>query len=244
MDGPAIHVEQGGREGPLLVLIHGLGATVGVWSPMLETAATRWPGRWLVLDLPGHGRSARLPRYAVADYASALRPVLDGADVLLGHSLGGVVAAALSSAVAPRAVFALGVKIDWTEEELARFHGLAAKPARRFEVEDEALRFHARLAGLEAEPGSPLLAGGARQVDDGWTAALDPAAFVVAAPDMARLARTAPCPVHLACGERDQMVGVGRLRDFDSKAIALPKAGHNAMVDRPDAVWDWVLSAL
>jgi pimeloyl-ACP methyl ester carboxylesterase len=31
-----------------------------------------------------------------------------------------------------------------------------------------------------------------------------------------------------------------RLRDFDSQAFAIAGAGHNAMVDAPGAVWDWL----
>ena len=241
----SIHVERGGQEGPLIVLLHGLGATAGVWRPMVDRAAARWPGRWLAVDLPGHGGSARLPSYRVADYAAALGPVVAEADVLLGHSLGGVIACALSTGLKPRAVFALGVKIDWTRNELARFRDMATKPPRRFASEAEALSYHARLSGLGSlDSGSPLLARGARRDEEGWSAALDPAAFAVETPDMEDLIRRAPCPVHLACGEGDQMIGVGRMRDFDPDAIALAEAGHNAMVDRPDAVWDWVLAKL
>jgi pimeloyl-ACP methyl ester carboxylesterase len=240
-----IHIERGGEEGPLLVLLHGLGATAGVWAPMLDRAVARWPGRWLTVDLPGHGGSDRLSSYRLDDYVAALSPVLTGANILLGHSLGGVIGCALSTGLSPLAVFALGVKIDWADAELARFGEMAAKPPRRFPSEEEALRYHARLSGLgQANSSEALLARGARRDGEEWTAALDPAAFAVQAPDMAELIRRAPCPVHLACGEGDPMVGVERMRDFDPGAVAIPDAGHNAMVDRPDAVWDWVLSKL
>lgn len=240
-----IHVERGGEEGPLLVLLHGLGATAGVWAPMLDRAVARWPGRWLTVDLPGHGGSGRLSSYRLDDYVAALSPVLTGANILLGHSLGGVIGCALSRSLNPLAVFALGVKIDWADAELARFGEMAAKPPRRFASEEEALGYHARLSGLgQVHSGDALLARGARRDAEEWTAALDPAAFAVGAPDMAELIRRAPCPVHLACGEGDPMVGVERMRDFDPGAIAIADAGHNAMVDRPDAVWDWVLSKL
>jgi pimeloyl-ACP methyl ester carboxylesterase len=240
-----IHAERGGEEGPLLVLLHGLGATAGVWTPMLDRAPARWPGRWLTVDLPGHGRSCRLPSYRLDDYVAALGPVLASADMIVGHSLGGVIGCALSTSLNPLAVFALGVKIDWADAELARFGELAAKPSRRFPSEEEALGYHARLSGLgQVNSSETLLARGARRDEDGWTAALDPAAFAVEAPDMAELIRRAPCPVHLACGEGDPMIGVERMRDFDPGAIAIADAGHNAMVDQPDAVWDWVLSKL
>jgi pimeloyl-ACP methyl ester carboxylesterase len=240
-----IHIERGGEEGPLLVLLHGLGATAGVWAPMLDRAVGRWPGRWLTVDLPGHGGSGRLSSYRLDDYAAALNPVVAGADIVLGHSLGGVIGCALSTRLNPLAVFALGVKIDWADAELARFGEMATKPPRRSPSEEEALGYHARLSGLgNVNSSDALLARGARRDGDGWSAALDPAAFAVEAPDMAELIRRAPCPVHLACGEGDPMVRVERMRDFDPGAVAIPDAGHNAMVDRPDAVWDWVLSKL
>ena len=47
--------DAGGEGEPLLVLLHGLGATRQVFRPMLEQAC--WKGRWLAIDLPGHGGS-------------------------------------------------------------------------------------------------------------------------------------------------------------------------------------------
>lgn len=241
LDSANIHVERGGGHGPLLVMIHGLGATAGVWRPMLDRAAEHWPGRWIAVDLPGHGRSAPLESYDLAEYGTALRPLVTGSDVILGHSLGGGIAASLAARIALHAVFALGVKIDWTDAEQARFRELATKPARRFESEEDATRFHARLAGLDhADARSPLLARGVRREQGHWTSALDPRAFAVSPPDMTHLVQSARCPVHLACGEYDPMISVERLRDFDRNAVAIAGAGHNAMVDSPLAVWDWI----
>ena len=175
-----IHLDRGGSSDALLVLLHGLGATAGVWSRFSATAS----GRWIAPDLPGHGNSAPLSTYRVADYADALAPVLaEGAEgqpvTVLGHSLGGVIALALAARLeCVERVFALGVKVDWSEAELDRMQGLAAKPPRTFGTEAEALAFHARLAGLDGVvPDSPLLARGARQDGDAWRASMDPRAF-------------------------------------------------------------------
>ena len=52
----------GGAGEPVLLLLHGLGATADVWDGWRPLLAERWPGRWLAPDLPGHGGSAPLPR--------------------------------------------------------------------------------------------------------------------------------------------------------------------------------------
>ena len=224
-------------------MIHGLGATAAVWGPMIELAASHWAGRWIVLDLPGHGRSGRLKSYSIDDYVATLEPILRGADVLLGHSLGGVIAAALGPSVQPRAIFAMGVKVDWTAEELARMRDLSQRPPRIFPTQEDALSHHARLAGLPAQEDLSLLSGGLREIDGSWEAALDPCAFAIDPPDMSELVRASPCRIRLACGDRDPMVAVKRLQRIDAEAVSFENAGHNAMVEQPAAVWSWLSAA-
>ena len=97
-----IAFDAGGRGAPLLVLLHGLGATAAVWTPMLDSVTAQWPGRWIAPDLPGHGGSGTIARYHQADYVGALAPFLReqaaGEPVtLLGHSLGGTLSLALAA---------------------------------------------------------------------------------------------------------------------------------------------------
>ena len=89
------------REGtgrPLL-LVHGFGAEANGWRPMLAGYDGERP--ILALDLPGHGAS---PLDAVADFAglvdaveAGLHEAAIGPVDLVGHSLGGAVAAALAA---------------------------------------------------------------------------------------------------------------------------------------------------
>lgn len=52
----------------------------------------------LSLDLPGHGDAPRAPRYRLTDMAEAVEATMgEGPAVLYGHSLGGLVAAAVAS---------------------------------------------------------------------------------------------------------------------------------------------------
>jgi pimeloyl-ACP methyl ester carboxylesterase len=231
----------------LLIFIHGLCATSRVWLPMIETIDAHWQGRWAAIDLRGHGRAPKRSAYAIADYANDLAEFVDaqgaGHVTLLGHSLGGAVALA-AAAIAPpvERVFALGVKVDWAAEELERMHALSLRPPRCFALQEEALAQHAREAGLEADTASALLDAGVVLGEAGWQSAMDRAALAIDPADMPRLLAAARCPIHLACGDRDLMVHVDRLRDFDRDAASIAASGHNAMVDAPARVWAWLES--
>src|SRR5690349_753711 len=109
-----LYAEEGGSGADVLVLLHGLGATGAVWTPLIEIISACWRGRWFAPDLPGHGRSPRALRYSVEDAALAVRDALTarvetgGHMVVLGHSFGGAIALALASGrfgVQPSAVF-------------------------------------------------------------------------------------------------------------------------------------------
>lgn len=244
-----IAFERSGESGPVLVLLHGLGATGAVWSAFLDAAPRAWEGSVVALDLPGHGASASMAAYQPDGYAAALAPLIakqaDGQPVtLLGHSLGGVIALALADRrfeLPAAAVFGLGIKALWTYEELVRLAILSRRPPRQFATEEEALGQHARMCGLEdAQP--TLLRRGVAQNETGWALAMDPAALAITPPSLAELVDASPCPIHLARGDRDWMADEATLRTLDSTSVSLREAGHNAMVDQPEGVWAWLLA--
>jgi pimeloyl-ACP methyl ester carboxylesterase len=175
-----VRVLSGGSGAPLLLLLHGLGATAEVWDGWRPHLAERWPGRWLAPDLPGHGGSPPLPRYSFGALAAAVAEIAgdagDAGDVVvLGHSLGGVVGLALGSGwfgVPVRTVVGLGMKVSWTPEELARARALADRPVQDFATRDEAARRHLRvsgLAGLVAADAPAACAGTATAGGSPWT---------------------------------------------------------------------------
>ena len=84
-------------ENPTLVLLHGLGATGHVWDSFIETV--NWSGRVIAPDLPGHGAAAWADSYSFGAMASDVSDLLgvDEPYVVLGHSMGGGVGAALST---------------------------------------------------------------------------------------------------------------------------------------------------
>ncbi|MEU8525583.1 MULTISPECIES: alpha/beta fold hydrolase [Streptomyces] len=101
LDDGDIHVCQDGpRNAPALLLIHGSASSTRSWNPLLPLLTGTH--RVIRIDLLGHGRSAKPAdrSYAIHDQARRAGMALDrlGAEhaVVVGHSSGGVVATALA----------------------------------------------------------------------------------------------------------------------------------------------------
>jgi pimeloyl-ACP methyl ester carboxylesterase len=236
-----LRVHEGGSGEPVLVLLHGLGATADVWARWTPLLAERWPGRWLAPDLPGHGGSRPLAEYTFDGLAAAVADVIQpGAHVVVfGHSLGGVVALALASgryAVPVRAVIGVGIKVAWTDEELDRARALANRPIAWFATRDEAAVRYLRVSGLAGlmPADDPAVGGGLCEQDGRWRLAMDPEAFAVGAPDVADLLAQTQSEVTLARGERDPMNSDEQLARLGVATVTLPGLGHNAHVEDPE----------
>lgn len=236
----------GSDSGPLLVLLPGLGATAEVFAGVEQVLADSWSGGWLAIDLPGHGRSTWDPPYTFAGHAKAVRSLLphDRDLVVLGHSMGGVVALELADGATPvpTAVVAFGVKVDWPEEHVAGAARMAARPVACVASRAEAVDRYLKLAGLSGlvDPTDPTTDAGLVETPEGWRVAQDPATFGVGVPDMAGLLARAVCPVVLARGEGDPMVSEADLRALVTEPVTLRGLGHNAHVEDPAAVVELV----
>lgn len=82
--------------GPTVVLVHGLGSRASYWFPVARDLAR--DHRVVLVELPGHGQAA-MPHPFTLDQATLMldRAIADQGDepvVLVGHSVGGLVAAA------------------------------------------------------------------------------------------------------------------------------------------------------
>lgn len=228
-----LRVRRGGTGGPTVVLLHGLGATGEVWDGLIDLL----PGAWVAPDLPGHGGSAPLGSYSFAVVADAVADLVDPAgSVLLGHSFGGVVALHLAARPGVRRVVGLGIKVDWTPDELSRAAAMASREPAVFDTREEALARHLRVSGL-ADPDSAAAAAGVVPAEGGrFRLAMDPRTFGVGEPDVASLLAAGPVPVVLARGEHDHMVTAAQLARLVDDPVELPGLGHNAHVEDPAAV--------
>jgi pimeloyl-ACP methyl ester carboxylesterase len=92
---------------PLVLLIHGAGMLAHAWAPIVPGLLPGW--RIIAPDLRGHGESDWVtpPRYVIEDFAGDLLGVLDALAaqpaVLIGHSMGGRIAAWIAAHAAQRA---------------------------------------------------------------------------------------------------------------------------------------------
>ncbi|MDW7673026.1 MAG: alpha/beta hydrolase [Bacillota bacterium] len=86
--------QQGPKEGPTLLFIHGAGGTKKNWHyQWLE-----FKGKYSIIavDLPGHGESSAASANKISDYSQAIAQLLKGLSldrvILVGHSMGGAIA--------------------------------------------------------------------------------------------------------------------------------------------------------
>jgi pimeloyl-ACP methyl ester carboxylesterase len=90
-----VHYLEAGQ-GPVLVLVHGLGSSSEAWRDSIRYLARGY--RVVALDLPGYGKSDK-PRadYSVEYHAAALNDLIDalgaGKVALVGNSMGGWISA-------------------------------------------------------------------------------------------------------------------------------------------------------
>lgn len=127
----AMYVVQDGAPGaPVLLLIHGLGASTAWWDPVVPLLASTY--RVIRVDLLGHGRSTSpaqgydIPAQARRISAALDALAVDRVSVVVGHSTGGYVATALAE-MRPGSVSALALigtgpssDVDTSDSPLSR----------------------------------------------------------------------------------------------------------------------------
>lgn len=244
-----------------LVLIHGLGATPGVWDGVVD--ALDWQGQIVLPALPGHADAAWTGEYSVPalaeSVASAVTAAVSSAGavssgdgpsaervLVAGHSLGGAVGIELASGrygLTVDGVLGLGIKTTWTEEDVAGMASVAGRGVRWYPTRDEAVARFLRLAGLDGvvDPKHPatvgaVVAGLGEDLDRGWRVAQDPATFAQEPVDMPALLGAARCRVWLGAGEHDEMATEQELAAFTDSPHVAAGRGHNVQVEDPSWV--------
>src|SRR5947209_13892919 len=205
-------VESGGSGAPTLLLLHGLGGNGAVWRNLLPFVEKHWVGRWIAPDLLGHGRSPVSPLYSYGAHAAAIaQAVGQGARVVvIGHSMGGVIGLMLATGWFGMEVthaLTLGVKLNWSANDLARMASLAEAPVRWFDNREAALERYLRLAGLSGSAASvsEMASAGILEEPGRFRLAADPRIHLVGEPPIEDLMSVIKAPVHFAAGAADQM---------------------------------------
>jgi pimeloyl-ACP methyl ester carboxylesterase len=238
-------VAQGGTGESLLVLLHGLGANASVWNAMMPSIERSWQGRWIAPDFRGHGRSAFVGPYGYGTHATDIASLIADEShrvIVVGHSFGGVVGALLATGwFGPRIakLFAFGIKLKWSTEEIAKSQELAGKPARVFPGRAEAIQRYLKTAGLFGlvSPDSDDAAIGVTEGPGGYQVRMDPRVFGAVGPSIPGIFSQVTAPFRLAAGAKDPMVSAEDMLQIDKSARVFVGAGHNVHCEQPEELW-------
>ena len=230
------YVTRGPPGAPDLLLLHGLGDSLAGWAQVVDPLSRRH--RVHLLDLPGHGLSARPPDWrletlvlAVGHYARGLRT-----PVVAGHSLGGWIALRLARAL-PLAGLQLinpgGAALD--PARWAPFRELVSARDRRGVERYLAAAFHRPPLLLRLLPGEVISAMWTESAR-GLLDAIGPQDFITG--DELRALRL---PVRLIWGARDRLLPEGTRAFFqrglpDADLVELAGAGHLPHLESPRAL--------
>jgi pimeloyl-ACP methyl ester carboxylesterase len=257
-DGPAIaYTDAGDDHGHALVLLHGLSANSTSWAPVVARTAREW--RSYALDFRGHGRSDRTPgRYRLVDYvddADRLLQVIGEPAIVVGHSLGAIVAASLAQDRHPlvAAVFLEDPPLYVVEPgvfaggSLARGFTVLRDHIQRLQAEGAPVETYRDLLAASPHPAGDRLgdhlhddaiwsrAGSLAQTDpDAITAVLDGTTFAAWDPDrpLHRPALVVRAdPAYDAAFQPDHEHRLHRTSPR-VEVVPMPGAGHNIRGDR------------
>lgn len=239
-----LYCETRGSGSPTFLLLHGMSANGAVWEPFARLLAAKYPGKILIPDLRGHGRSPHGTHYGYGQHAADVAELLGREEraYVIGHSMGGAVGLALASGwfgVRIEGLLAFSTKVGFSADELSRLQQLAQAPVRWFDSQSEATARFLKVAGLEGlmNADSAAARAGVREEGGRYRLAADPAHLsVTTGPALETLLANARTRVVLACGANDRMVPTADLRALAPDAVELPGLGHNLHVEDPHAL--------
>lgn len=83
-------------EGAQIVLLHGVGLRAEAWNRQIDALSGQY--HVIALDMPGHGGSAvRQNMTGVSDYGDAVLAAFEGPALIVGHSMGAMIALDLAA---------------------------------------------------------------------------------------------------------------------------------------------------
>jgi pimeloyl-ACP methyl ester carboxylesterase len=218
-----------------LILVHGAGGSRLDWPKSLRRLPV---ANTIVLDLPGHGKSAGPARQSIADYAKVAVAFMDALRLnealLMGHSMGGAVVQQLALDYPDRVV---GLILIGTGAKL-RVHPL---------ILDRILSDQSAVANLLAEWfWSPDTPADVRQMTVEGNMAVDPQTLfhdyaACDAFDIRSRLHEIRAPVLVISGDQDRMTPVNYgeyLREHLPLAelVVIKGGGHMMALEQPDLV--------
>lgn len=237
----------GEADRPGLVLIHGGAAHAHWWA---HVAPLLGEYRVVAPDLSGHGDSGRRPEYRVDRWteevlAAAGHVAMDGRPVLIGHSMGGFVAAATAvrggDDVAGLIVLDSPMVSEDPEVEAARIGKAFGRPGTYPDLETAVARFRTVPPQQHYDPHvvAHVARKSLRRTDVGWVWKFDPRLFrAISRSAAAEQLPHLRCRVALLRAEHGLVTPeIGRIMyealGRVAPVVEVPEAGHHMMLDQP-----------
>ena len=249
---PIAHRQLGSPDAPVLVLVHGLGASGRALERVAPLLAARF--RVIVPDLPGFGETGGEPT-TIEGMARAVLAVVDAeAFVAAGHSMGGLVATALAELAPDRVTRLVLVNAPPTYESRTAARGRGER-ILKLPVIGDLLWNRMSDDQIRASMRSAFAPG--HDVDDVFVEDLKRttrAAFTGSSSAIDDYLRRRPLPQRVAAltqqafvifGERDGRVAPGSLDGYGPVANAtvatIPEAGHTPVWEAPERTAELIL---
>ena len=232
---------------PGLVLVHGGAAHAHWWSAIAPLIGDY---RVVALDLSGHGDSGRRPDYRVGRWTEEVLAAADhvsmaGPPVLVGHSMGGFVAAATAVRGGPSVAGLIVLDSPMVQEdaevEAARVGQAFGAPRPYADLETAVSRFRTVPRHEKYDPHiiDFVARHSLRETDQGWVWKFDPRLFkAISRSAAADQLPHIQCRVALLRAEFGLVTPeIGRIM-YESlgrvaPVVEIPLAGHHMMLDQP-----------
>lgn len=221
--------------GPTRVYVHGLGAASAVYHAHIAARPELAGRRSLFVDLPGHGISDRPADfgYSLEEHADALAAALDEARVagaeIVAHSMGGSVAIVLAHRRGD-----LVSRLVLTEANLDPNPAVTGGSSEiaSYEEEDFVVDGHARvLERVGSQWAATMRLADSRALHRSATGLVRGTQ-----PTMRALLVGLPMErVFLQGARSGELVGADELVASGVRVLTVPNAGHNVMLDKPEA---------
>ncbi len=262
VNGLSVHyLEWGDSDAPPVVCVHGYTGSAEAFNALGRHLRDRF--HILAFDVRGHGESGWSPAgaYQYADQAADLAGFADRLElekfVLIGTSMGGIIAMTYAAKHAPRlaglVINDIGPDVEAGTQRVTQMVG--SRP-NDFSSLEEAIRYRAAmspiLAGRSAEDQRELAVGVLRQRPDGrWGWKMDPAYIrqrlergAPARPPLWPALASMPCPALVVWGTESDILSEAQARRMvdglpRGELLAVPGVGH-----APTLVEPAVLAAL
>lgn len=213
--------------GKNLVLLHGWGFNGDLFNPLIEQCKNQY--RITIIDLPGHGRSDNVEG-GIEEWCDSIIKILPDNPILLGWSLGGLLAINIANKIKLSKLILLAVSPkfvktdDWT-------HGIGADNFRQFST---ALSLNLskglkRFVSLQMDNKTQLkLLNHSIDTLPATSVALEQGLDILLTTDLRQAFSQLKIPIQIILGKRDTLIPINVQKWYEQqkKSVTILDTGH------------------